>query len=122
MKQEPVPVVSVNNRPWKGKSPEGNWLIRKPEYYGCTMAFDRKVLEWSLPFPQRLPLHDNWIGLIGETLGKAKFVDNAMIFYHIHGNAASHIKNTLYYKIAYRIRFYFQISKRILKYKLKLKI
>ena len=48
--------------------------IMRNSYLGCTMAFNRKILDAALPFPKRLPMHDWWIGLIGEVFGKTSFV------------------------------------------------
>lgn len=63
--------------------------IVKNSYLGCTMAFNRKILDKSLPFPKDLPMHDWWIGLIGEMYGKTYFIEDKLISYRRHGNNAS---------------------------------
>ena len=54
------------------------------------MAFNRKVLEASLPFPKGAFSHDNWIGLIGEIIGKTYFLREQLIYFRRHGKNFSH--------------------------------
>jgi glycosyltransferase involved in cell wall biosynthesis len=63
--------------------------IVKNSYLGCAMAFNRKVLEKSLPFPKDLPMHDWWVGLVAELYGKVYFIENKLISYRRHGNNVS---------------------------------
>lgn len=39
--------------------------IWKNGYTGCCMAFKRELLKKALPFPPGIPMHDQWLGLIG---------------------------------------------------------
>lgn len=61
----------------------------KVKFLGCTLAFKRTVLQKALPFPKNIPMHDIWIGLIAETLGKTFYIDEPLIYYRRHENAAS---------------------------------
>ena len=61
----------------------------KNSYIGCCMAFNRKILEKALPFPETTPLHDMWIGLIGELFGKTYFCKNKLVKYRRHDGNAS---------------------------------
>lgn len=58
-------------------------------YVGCCIAFNRKVLDSSLPFPSNLPMHDWWIGLVAEITGSVKVVGEPMLLYRRHNNNAS---------------------------------
>jgi len=58
-------------------------------YVGCCMAFNRKVLEYSLPFPSNIAMHDWWIGLVAELTGKVFFLEEPLILYRRHDNNAS---------------------------------
>lgn len=69
-----------------------NWL--RNSYTGCCMAFTRKVLEASLPFPKNLPMHDQWIGLVAErSFGKSGVVEikKPLMSYRIHENNATNL-------------------------------
>ncbi|NOU01177.1 MAG: glycosyltransferase family 2 protein [Gallionella sp.] len=63
-------------------------LVKNP-YTGCCMAFNRKVLDAALPFPKNLPMHDWWIGLVGEIVGRVKLIDQPFLLYRRHGANAS---------------------------------
>jgi len=107
----------IDNRPWRDKSPKGNWLITLPQYYGCCMAFNRKLLNVALPFPKHLPLHDGWLGILGEMIGKTYHINIPLIYYRRNGNNVSgHSDNSLREKITYRMCFYYYIIVRTIHY------
>lgn len=58
-------------------------------YIGCCMAFRRRVLCDALPFPERLPMHDQWIGLIGEMTGRNYLLREQLLKYRRHGGNVS---------------------------------
>lgn len=63
----------------------------KNSYVGCCMAFNRTILEASLPFPKYVFSHDTWIGLIGEMIGKTYFLREPLIYFRRHGeNFSAH--------------------------------
>lgn len=53
-------------------------------YMGCCLAFSRELLEVALPFPQRIPMHDMWLGLLAELHGSVTFVPEKTILYRKH--------------------------------------
>ncbi len=56
----------------------------KNSYMGCCMAFDRSLLKKIMPMPKAVPMHDQWIGLIGEIYGKPVFLDVPLLYYRRH--------------------------------------
>lgn len=56
---------------------------------GCTMMFNRVLLERSLPVPPEAVMHDWWMAVLAQAFGKVLFLDKALIQYRQHG------KNTL---------------------------
>lgn len=58
-------------------------LIRN-KFLGCTMAFRSNIK--TLPFPNKLPMHDWYIGLRHICKGKVGFINENLIFYRRHGN------------------------------------
>lgn len=98
-----------------------NYLMRKGKYYGCAMAFKRKVLEYALPFPHDLLLHDFWLGILVELLGKVEYINTPLVKYRIHSNNTSGFqksKNALTFKIMYRAYTMWNVYSRFLKYKI----
>jgi glycosyltransferase involved in cell wall biosynthesis len=59
-------------------------LVRN-QYQGSAMAFRRSVLERCLPFPEEIPIHDQWIGLVNQFRGKAGFIPEPLLLYRRHG-------------------------------------
>lgn len=77
-------------------------------YLGCCMAFKSTLLKTVLPFPQKIPMHDIWIGLIAGLFYKPIFVDEKLVYYRYHSsnNSSTAIglsKYSLSKKIMFRI-------------------
>ncbi len=58
-------------------------------YLGCCIALRRDLLHHALPFPDRLPMHDWWLGLVAEAFGRVAFVEQVLVLYRRHGANAS---------------------------------
>jgi len=82
-------------------------------YLGCTMAFNKKILEKSLPFPKDLPMHDWWIGLIAELCGRTYFIEEKLISYRRHGNNASQAGEVSQYSVIKKVLFRFLMVKNL---------
>lgn len=78
-------------RPYKS-GVVGNWW--KNSFTGCCMAFRRNVLEKALPFPENLPMHDQWLGLVAEKNFKVELIDEPLIEYRQHSSNATHIEKS----------------------------
>lgn len=65
-----------------------NNLLRN-RYIGTCMAFNVNILQKALPFPQKIPMHDWWIGLVAEYYGKVYLLKKPMMYYIRHDNNAS---------------------------------
>lgn len=94
-----------------------NGLIKnviKNSYLGCTMAFNRKILKKALPFPKDIPMHDWWIGLIGELYGKTIFIKDPLISYRRHGENASPTSEKSTYSFLKKILFRIIILKNLI--------
>lgn len=63
--------------------------IVKNSYIGCCMSFNRKILNYSLPFPAYIHMHDWWIGLVAEQKGTTFFCGQQLMNYVRHENNAS---------------------------------
>lgn len=78
------------------------WALRTPgfsafsdfmkcAYLGCCMAFNRRVLNMALPFPENNELcpHDYWLQLIGSFFFRVKYEKQPLILYRRHSNNVS---------------------------------
>ncbi|WP_299975859.1 glycosyltransferase family 2 protein [uncultured Pseudoteredinibacter sp.] len=52
---------------------------------GCTMLFNKPLLEKSLPIPERAIMHDWWLALIAQSFGKIVFIRQPLMKYRQHG-------------------------------------
>ncbi|MBP3939197.1 MAG: glycosyltransferase family 2 protein [Clostridia bacterium] len=77
--------------------------LLKNSYQGSCMAFRKEMKEYILPFPEKIPMHDQWIGLMGEKYGKVHLIDHPYILYRRHGENASGTGSSLVQKIKWRI-------------------
>ena len=85
--------------------------IIQNSYIGCCMAFRKELKEYILPFPDPLPMHDQYIGHVGEIKGKNKLIHKPLLYYRRHGkNVSSTSHSSLFQMIQWR----FQIIKAIL--------
>lgn len=85
-------------------SKPGFWanLIRN-SFMGCCMAFRRELCEAILPFPEGLPMHDQWIGLIATRLGRVVFLEEPLLFYRRHGENVTGGKTSFSTKMCWRL-------------------
>jgi glycosyltransferase involved in cell wall biosynthesis len=90
--------------------------IVKNSYIGCCMSFNRNILNYALPFPPGIHMHDWWIGLIGERFGRVFFQNQKTLKYLRHEANAS---QTLIKKlpIVEQIRNRWMLTKHLLKLK-----
>jgi glycosyltransferase involved in cell wall biosynthesis len=58
--------------------------IIRNRYLGCAMAFRRSILGYCLPFPSDIPMHDMWIGIVNQFVGKTGFIDEPLMSYRRH--------------------------------------
>lgn len=63
--------------------------LYRNSFIGCCIAVRREVLNLALPFPAGTPMHDWWIGLIGEAAYRTEFIPQPLTLYRRHENNLS---------------------------------
>ena len=90
--------------------------IIKPPFLGCCMAFNRSVLKRALPIPDKVCIHDLWIGLIANKMGGVSYIDKPLIYHRFHSNNASNYgkksENSLFIKLKYRLGNFWELLHR----------
>ncbi|GGC97901.1 glycosyltransferase family 2 protein [Undibacterium terreum] len=71
---------------------------------GCTMIFNRKLLEMAMPVPEQAAMHDWWLILVATTFGKVGHVDQATIFYRQHEGNQVGARRSRYWEMLLRPR------------------
>ena len=72
-------------------------------FMGCCMAFTREVRDKALPFPDAIPMHDQWIGLVAERCGTVCFLRQPLLLYRRTGENVTGSATTLRQKLAWRL-------------------
>ena len=67
------------------------------------MAFSSVIKEYILPFPDEIPMHDQWIGLMSEKYGKVSLIEQPFILYRRHDATVTGNGSTFMQKIRWRI-------------------
>ena len=76
--------------------------LAKNSYTGCCMAVTRELLPYILPFPEGIPMHDQWVGLRAERFGTVRVIDEPLILHRRHGDTQTGRGSTLRQKIQWR--------------------
>lgn len=104
---------SFYKKNYSGKGFLFNWVNNS--YLGCCMAFNKNVLNYVMPFPEKIAMHDIWIGLNASFVGKCLHLKEPLIKYRQHGkNTVVAFKKThlpVSYQISYRLYMMYHIIK-----------
>lgn len=75
---------------YRGSKP-GFWQnLWKNRYMGCCMAFDSSLLPYVLPIPDKIEMHDQWIGIINDLRGgNSRFIEDKLLLYRRHDTNVS---------------------------------
>ncbi|MBL6449792.1 glycosyltransferase family 2 protein [Fulvivirga sp. 29W222] len=97
------------------KARTGFWKnLWKNSYTGCCMAFSRKVLNKTLPFPKDIPMHDQWIGLVGELFFRTTIINKKLTLYRRHDSTATRTGYKSSYDLISKIKFRFKLLKNLI--------
>ncbi len=86
----------------------GSGLLRnlvKNGYLGCCMAMQRRIIEIGMPFPARIAMHDWWLGLIAQKIGRVRFLDEPLSLYRRHSNNSSTTGQDSTYSLLLKLRW-----------------
>jgi glycosyltransferase involved in cell wall biosynthesis len=83
--------------------------IKKNSYIGCCLAFSKDVKNLIIPFPNKIPMHDVWIGLICDLYGSVYFDKRISLIYRRHGNNFTRERYNIFRSITWRIMLLFNL-------------
>ena len=88
-------------------------LLRN-SYIGCCMAFSSSLKTLALPFPARIPMHDQWLGLLAEKSGMVCFLGEPLIRYRRHGGNATAMRHAgLWQMLCWRLEIIRALNARL---------
>lgn len=88
--------------------------IYKNSYVGCTMAFKKECLDYILPIPNGIAMHDVWIGIMCSCKGKVYLCNDKLMYYRRHDDTATKLKDkkSSMLRIKWRVNLILNILKR----------
>ena len=103
---------------WRN-SGAGFWKnMKKNSYIGCCMAIRRKILPRIFPIPENVWIHDQWIGLLAEQLGKVVFLQESLLLYRRHGGTVTELTHgSIISMIQKRYHMMIEINQRVREWK-----
>lgn len=60
------------------------YLSWRSTVYGCTVIFNRALLQLAMPLPYDVPMHDQWFALIAARLGVVFYSPEPGVYYRQH--------------------------------------
>jgi glycosyltransferase involved in cell wall biosynthesis len=86
----------------------------KNKYLGCCLAFRREMLDYFLPLPKDVAMHDMWIGILNDIYGKSIYIEQPLMQYRLHNSNASR-GPTNYASLQQMIKWRLMLSKNLVK-------
>ncbi|MGL4697013.1 glycosyltransferase family 2 protein [Enterococcus larvae] len=94
----------------------GFWSnVLKNNYIGAGMCFRKEMKDQILPIPSNVPMHDMWIGLLGDSVKGSAFLEKPLTYYRRHGENVSEIatSSSSLQKMKWRTTLLYLLFKRI---------
>lgn len=85
----------------------------KNSYLGCCLAVKREILQYALPFPKDIAMHDIWIGLVSEIYGNSIFIDDVLVSYRRHNENFSPTSEASNFSFRKRLMIRFNFAKNL---------
>lgn len=86
----------------------------RSSFVGCCMAFRRRILDKAFPFPDEVPMHDQWIGLIAQKYFKVKFIPQALVDHRRHSKNYSTTGGRSKFSLGKKVISRFKLAKMLL--------
>ena len=84
--------------------------IIKNNFICCSMAFRKKLVPNFLPFPNNIPMHDWWIGLVALKVSKVSFINKKLTYYRRHDtNVTSGHRSSFKKVLIWRLNLIFNL-------------
>lgn len=61
------------------------YILWRSTVYGCTVIFNRVLLNRSMPLPENIPMHDHWLALNASHSGIIHYHNHSTVLYRQHG-------------------------------------
>jgi glycosyltransferase involved in cell wall biosynthesis len=83
-------------------------------YLGCAMAVRREVIAAALPLPPRVPMHDMWLGVVGNALGDVIYLPTPLLHYRRHdANTSPAQRQSWHRMLTWRVQLLLAFGQRL---------
>ena len=86
----------------------------KSSFVGCCIALRRKILDKAMPFPEEIPMHDHWIGLIAQKYFRVKFIPQVLVDHRRHSQNYSSTGGRSKFSLGKKVISRFKLAKMLL--------
>lgn len=94
---------------YRGSKPGFLNNLLKNRYMGCCMAFEHSLLAYVLPIPEKIEMHDQWIGIINDLRhGKSIFIPDKLLLYRRHDTNVSDFSHGTFFEMLRKRRVLIQ--------------
>ncbi|OED89075.1 glycosyltransferase [Vibrio breoganii] len=83
---------------------------------GCSMLFNRTLLEMSMPMKDEVTMHDWWFHLVASFTGVVEVIDEPLVLYRQHGNnvlGASKTKLSITKRLLEKLKYIYATNKQM---------
>ncbi len=101
---------------WRESRPGFLKNFLKNSYIGACMAFRSELKEYIFPIPDKIFMHDYWIGARAEEVGKVVLIREPLLLYRRHSSNVTALEHE---DIGFMIRKRFYILTETVKWKVK---
>ncbi|MDR3313012.1 MAG: glycosyltransferase [Oscillospiraceae bacterium] len=91
--------------------------ILRNGYTGCCMALRRELLPLALPFPQGIPMHDQWLGLLAQCSGKVAWLPEPLLLHRRLASSLTARGGSFAQKLRWRTTLLAALARRLMKVK-----
>lgn len=101
---------------WRDSKPGFLKNFLKNSYIGACMAFRSQLKGYIFPIPDKIFMHDYWIGMRAEEAGKVVFIREPLLLYRRHSSNVTALEHE---NIRFMVRKRFNILTETAKWKIK---
>ncbi|EEY46437.1 glycosyltransferase [Vibrio mimicus] len=93
-------------------------LLQQNTVSGCSVIFNRALLNMALPIPEQVYMHDWWLALVAKSCGELRFIERPLLAYRQHAsNTIGAKSSSLWHRMLQRNGFVHSVQSVILQAK-----
>jgi rhamnosyltransferase len=103
-------IISSNFIGKRGNEKGVDKILFAPCVQGASMMINKFLKNIVLPFPEKINIHDYYISVVNELIGKRSFIESPLMYYRQHSKNEIGVNNSLLFKIKKLLKRDFYLS------------